>query len=206
MNIDPIEYTIKATDESVESYVIGKEHPSIVLNHLRRFTSLIPIGGTILDLGCGHGRDVKYFEDRGYTVVGVDRSEKMLEKAREVCRDDAVLINMDVRDITSLNMSFDSIWSCAVVHHIPNYEIYKLLCSVNKSLQMNGVFYCSFKIDNAVGYVYRKDLNVSKYYEYYTIDEFTGYLSRFGFEIIETIIEDKAYRWVNFFCKKVKEI
>lgn len=39
--------------------------------------------GKILDLGCGMGEPVaKYFIDKGFQVIGVDGSSKMIEKAR----------------------------------------------------------------------------------------------------------------------------
>ncbi len=40
-------------------------------------------GDTILDLGCGNGRAVKYFVDKGFQGIGVDISDKMLELAKE---------------------------------------------------------------------------------------------------------------------------
>lgn len=43
---------------------------------------LPPPGGPALDVGCGEGRWTRELRERGYDVVGVDRSEKLLEEAR----------------------------------------------------------------------------------------------------------------------------
>ncbi|MCD4650704.1 MAG: methyltransferase domain-containing protein [Candidatus Cloacimonetes bacterium] len=40
----------------------------------------------LLDVGCGTGRLAKYFCNEGFRVIGIDRSESMLEHARESCK------------------------------------------------------------------------------------------------------------------------
>ena len=50
---------------------------------LDRFTSLLPAGATILDIGCGSGRPIAAeLVRRGYAVTGVDGSPKMLSLLR----------------------------------------------------------------------------------------------------------------------------
>ncbi|HLF05997.1 MAG TPA: class I SAM-dependent methyltransferase [Thermoplasmata archaeon] len=50
---------------------------------LSRLTRLVPRGGRILDIGCGTGTEAVALARRGYSVVGVDSVEKMVEIARE---------------------------------------------------------------------------------------------------------------------------
>jgi len=45
---------------------------------VRRWGSLVPAGGTVLDLACGHGRHVRWFAALGHRVTGVDRAEDAL--------------------------------------------------------------------------------------------------------------------------------
>ena len=42
---------------------------------VKRFASLIPAGGTVLDLACGNGRHVQWLAGQGLQVTGVDRDE-----------------------------------------------------------------------------------------------------------------------------------
>lgn len=50
---------------------------------LDRFTSLLPQGGSILDIGCGSGEPIAgYFIGNGYDVTGIDTSYPLIE----ICR------------------------------------------------------------------------------------------------------------------------
>ena len=49
----------------------GTESPSA---WVRRWSHLVPPGGTVLDVACGHGRHMRWFAGRGQAVTGVDRS------------------------------------------------------------------------------------------------------------------------------------
>jgi SAM-dependent methyltransferase len=50
---------------------------------LDRFRSLVPVGGTVLDLGCGHGDPIaRYVVGSGRRVHGVDSSPSLIEFAR----------------------------------------------------------------------------------------------------------------------------
>ncbi|MCK5735985.1 MAG: hypothetical protein KAH21_05875, partial [Spirochaetaceae bacterium] len=45
------------------------------------FLPLIPRGGSILDAGCGSGRDSQYFISRGYTVHAIDAVTEIAKQA-----------------------------------------------------------------------------------------------------------------------------
>ena len=64
--------------------------------------------GTILDLGCGTGNHALPLARRGYEVVGVDRSESMLERARAKGGDAVVFELGDLRDVR-LDREFDAV-------------------------------------------------------------------------------------------------
>ena len=50
----------------------------------KRFLSLIPDGGRLLDAGCGSGRDTEYFLTHGYRVDAYDASEAMAGHAAKL--------------------------------------------------------------------------------------------------------------------------
>ncbi len=45
---------------------------------VRRWSHLVPTGGTVLDVACGHGRHMRWFADRGHPVAGVDQSPEAI--------------------------------------------------------------------------------------------------------------------------------
>lgn len=57
-------------------YLAYRDLPNIILNHVK--------GTTALDFGCGTGRSTRFLQRLGFTTVGVDISEEMLKKAREI--------------------------------------------------------------------------------------------------------------------------
>jgi SAM-dependent methyltransferase len=50
---------------------------------VRRWAALIPPGGRVLDVACGHGRHLRYLSSLGFAVVGVDRDEAALAALRD---------------------------------------------------------------------------------------------------------------------------
>ncbi|HSV60121.1 MAG TPA: class I SAM-dependent methyltransferase [Variovorax sp.] len=50
-------------------------------NWLWRWSHLVPAGGRVLDVACGHGRHMRWFAQQGHAVTGVDRSAEALASA-----------------------------------------------------------------------------------------------------------------------------
>jgi SAM-dependent methyltransferase len=57
-------------------YLAFRDLPEIIRGHA--------VGGTALDFGCGTGRSTRFLRGLGFGVVGVDISEPMLVRAREL--------------------------------------------------------------------------------------------------------------------------
>jgi SAM-dependent methyltransferase len=45
---------------------------------VQRWSHLVPAGGDVLDVACGHGRHMRWFSHRGHPVIGVDRSPEAI--------------------------------------------------------------------------------------------------------------------------------
>jgi SAM-dependent methyltransferase len=45
---------------------------------VQRWSHLVPAGGAVLDVACGHGRHMRWFAQRGHPVTGVDRSPEAI--------------------------------------------------------------------------------------------------------------------------------
>jgi cyclopropane fatty-acyl-phospholipid synthase-like methyltransferase len=107
-----------------------------------KFNNYLKKGDSILDLGCGSGRDSKYFSEYGYNVVSADYSYEMVKMASEYLKKDVT--QSDMRNMNFKN-KFDGIWACASILHIEKSEIPKVLKNCHMALKNNGILYMSFK-------------------------------------------------------------
>lgn len=79
---------------------------------------------SVLDLGCGFGWHCRYArEQQASSVVGVDISENMLQKAREMTNDPSITyIKAAIEDIDFPDASFDVVFSSLAFHYIESFE------------------------------------------------------------------------------------
>lgn len=79
---------------------------------------------SVLDLGCGFGWHCRYArEQQARSVIGVDISEKMLQKAREMTNDSLITyIKMSIEDINFSDSQFDVVISSLAFHYIKSFE------------------------------------------------------------------------------------
>ena len=103
------------------------------------FLELIPAGGTILDAGCGPGRDVLAFLKQGFRVTAFDASEKMVEIAST---------QTGVAALQMRFQEFDGIWACASLLHVPFCELEDVLTRFRRALKTGGICFMSFKQGN----------------------------------------------------------
>lgn len=106
------------------------------------FLTAIPPGGHILDAGCGSGRDTKAFHLLGYQVDAFDASPEMVLRATNHCG-----LAVQLMTFSQLNAqnTFDGIWCCASLLHVPFNELTGTLSRLAQALKPNGVCYASFK-------------------------------------------------------------
>ena len=146
---------------------------------------------SILDLGCGTGTLTSQLAAFADTIIGVDSSENMIEKAQKQYAD----IKFMVCDALALpfEKQFDIVFSNAVFHWIADHDA--LLKQVHKVLKSNGLLVCEFgavgniaTIENAfmnacrdLGYEYTPRFNFP------TSEHFADLLKKNGFII------DKIY-------------
>lgn len=107
-----------------------------------RFLDLLPESGTILDFGCGSGRDSKCFLDRGYSVIPLDGSPLLCRQAEEYLG--IPVLHQNFLDFQP-DRSYTGIWACASLLHLPLPDLKKVFHRLADSLENKGIFYLSFK-------------------------------------------------------------
>ncbi|MFD0590930.1 class I SAM-dependent methyltransferase [Paenibacillus sp. GCM10027627] len=90
------------------------------------FRALLPdlSGKKVLDLGCGFGWHCRYAREHGAkSVVGVDLSANMLERAREATNDPHIQYRqMAIEDIDFEEGKFDVVISSLALHYVEDFE------------------------------------------------------------------------------------
>jgi ubiquinone/menaquinone biosynthesis C-methylase UbiE len=180
-------------------------------NYKKKFLSKIKSGGLILDIGCGAGRDAKYFTEKGYEVIGIDMSSELLNIAK-LNAPKAKFKLMNMKNIEFDSNTFDGIWANASLVHLPQEYLVKVLSSIYKILKPNGYFYVSVK--QGEGEMLSSDSRykgVEKFWSYYSEEEFKKALLNAHFTVLKYDISkiDNSYQtnpWIKFFCQKYKTI
>lgn len=117
----------------------GRE-PSYV-NRVLRYVDLVlrdlKSGARVLDLGCGTGNPIaKYIAQKGFRVVGVDESQKMLEIAKKEVPE-AEFIRDNMVDV-QLAGSFAAAIAWDSVFHVDRKYHSKIFKKLAKSLEPGG--------------------------------------------------------------------
>ncbi|MFR1710129.1 MAG: class I SAM-dependent methyltransferase [Clostridium sp.] len=94
----------------------------------------------VLDLGCGFGWHCRYAIEQGAkSVVGIDISEKMIKKAKEMTKSPLIeYIVKPIEDIDYDSNSFDVVISSLAFHYIESFD--DICKKVNKCLPKGGEF------------------------------------------------------------------
>ena len=156
---------------------------------------------TILDLGCGSGRDSKYFLDAGYQVMAVDGS-------RELCRIASELIRRPVRQLLFENLDyheeFDAVWACASLLHVPKSVIRDIMLKVSEAIKPDGILYMSVKYGNS------ERIDGERSFSDYTEAEIPWLMKDTGLEVVEhwlshdVRLDRDSDKWLNLIAHKHK--
>src|SRR5437016_14414413 len=86
---------------------------------------------TILDFGCGPGRDLRYFASLGHEAVGLDGCARFCEMARahSGCR----VLHQDFLRLELEQDRYHGIFANASLFHVPSQEIGRVLCQLRDS-------------------------------------------------------------------------
>lgn len=93
---------------------------------------------TILELGCGSGKDAMFFKSHGLSVTCIDLSEKLVE----ICKAKGLkALLLDYYQLESLHERFDCVYAQNSLLHVPKKDIDLILSKINNCLLPGGIFY-----------------------------------------------------------------
>ena len=141
-------------DDTIEYYNKNAEHfaeETFLVDFTatqNRFLSKLSAGASVLDFGCGSGRDAKYFSDKGYLVEATDGSEELCRLAREYT---GIGVSQMLFEELDACEKYDGIWACASILHLRKEALKNVLKKMAAALKTDGIVYASFKYGNFEG-------------------------------------------------------
>jgi SAM-dependent methyltransferase len=172
--------------------------PISMLAFASRFAELLPSRASVLDVGCGSGRDLRAMSTFGLTCTGLDLSPLLASRAASYSG--CPVIVGDMRSIPFGDATFMGVWASASLLHLPRDEIGCGLAECNRVLARGGVFFSSMKSGHGEGYDPQ-----GRYYSYVTQEEWASLLRRGGFSPL-TIEENsdsaaQSHPWITSFAR-----
>jgi SAM-dependent methyltransferase len=132
-------------DDVADAYLERFRISTVRQKWLRRLVDgLPPMGGRVLDLGCGAGIPVaRDLTALGHIVVGVDGSPQQIVRARQnVPR--ATFIEADMCSVRFEAGSFDAVGAFYSITHVPPAQQGALIANIAKWLKPGGTLVASF--------------------------------------------------------------
>jgi len=128
-------------DENAETFI--RDTLSVDMSAVMgSFVEHLPSEGRVMDAGCGSGRDIRSFLEKGFQVTAFDASAAMVNNATQFS-------GIDVRHATFSDLTdkdeYDGIWCCASLLHVAEAEFADAITRLTQALKPGGVIYLSFK-------------------------------------------------------------
>ena len=149
--------------------------------------------GRVLDLGCGAGEPFSAnFINRGWSVTGVDFSQRMLDLAAKYVPN-MNTINADMRNIEFASDQFDAVTIIYALFHVPRNEHAALFRRIFDWLRPRGKVLFTYATKKYTGRMefdgYKEFLGQQLYYSHKRPEQLYSDMKQLGY-----VIEARNYR------------
>lgn len=164
----------------------------------------------IVDIGCGPGRDALLLAQMGFTIVGTDLSEAMLDEARkrtheQPAAEHITFRRMDMRHLEFAAASCAGLWVSASFLHIPKRENLAVLQEFARVLPSGGPITILVKEQDtgeAERYEVQQKTGTTRFFARHSGPELWTLLEQAGFQVWEiTAARDSRFtneaRWLG---------
>ena len=159
-----------------------------------KFLQYLKNGASILDAGCGSGRDGVAFNQLGYHVTAMDASPKICREAEKALGQKVLCKTFEELDDENV---YDGIWACASLLHVHKERMGEVLHRLKRALKDGGILYASFKYGEE-----EKVVN-GRLFSNYDEQSLRALMSENGFDILELFVtrdvrtDRHGEKWVN---------
>ena len=131
----------------------------------------------ILDVGCGPGRDLKFFRSLGHDAWGLEGSGELADMARSYSGCNVLHQNFLSMDLPAGR--FDGVFANASLFHVPSRELPRVLGELSATLKPRGVLFSSNPRGNN-----EEGMSGGRYSCFFDLDTWRRYLGAAGYEEI----------------------
>ena len=172
---DSSERTLAHYNLHAEEFFSGTRDHDVLQNIealLQNIAGLAPF--TILDFGCGPGRDLKAFAALGHTAIGLEGAERFAEMARAYSG--CTVWQQDFQALDLPTHFFDGVFANASLFHVPSRTLPRVLTQLYATLRPGGTLFCSNPRGNG-----EEGFNGERYGAYHGLDTWRTYMAAAGF-------------------------
>lgn len=166
--------TLAVYDAKIEDYKsLTAAQPGAAL---KQFIAAIPVGGSVLDLGCGPGFAAAEMARQGLQATATDASPEMARAAAEHAG-----VTARCEDFTALpnTPTYDGIYANFSLLHGRKADFANHIAACRAALTLNGYLHLGLK----QGTGEERDA-IGRFYSYYMPDELRGILTNAGFTVV----------------------
>ncbi|MEM9778261.1 MAG: methyltransferase domain-containing protein [Chloroflexota bacterium] len=156
---------------------------------LAKFSSFLPAGGDVLDVGCGAGEPIAhYFVERGFSVTGIDASQSMIDFCQERFPAHHWCV-MDMRQL-ELGRKVDGLIAWDSFFHLNPAEQRQTLRRFTHHLQPIGALMMT--VGHEAGEVLGAVAGEQVYHSSLSAEEYRMILSDGGLNQVEMVFQDES--------------
>jgi SAM-dependent methyltransferase len=144
------ERTVAQYDRRAREMCLRYEAADLSGLHLR-LASILPPRATVLEIGCGSGREAAFLRSRGYEITGIDASAAMVAEAIRIHPELAGTLSCAALPLPEhsplLQRTFDAVVSVAVFMHVPDVELEGAADQVRALVRPGGILFLEVSRD-----------------------------------------------------------
>jgi bifunctional enzyme CysN/CysC len=183
------------------NYYAENNAPNNPSSFARKVLKNIKKGSRILEIGCGNGRDARFFESSGLIVDAIDRSKDAID----LCKKMTSSINFyagDIKDNLSLTVKnkYDYVYCRFVIHAMPVEEETELILHTYRALKKGGAFLVECRsindpLSRKGEIISSNERSYGHYRRFIVLDELKENLINHGFKIQSAEEESNISRY-----------
>jgi SAM-dependent methyltransferase len=198
------ERTVAQYDRRAREMCLRYEAADLSGLHARLLRILPTPGATVLEIGCGSGREAEFLRSHGYEVTGIDASAAMVAEAVRIHPGLAGRLSRDTLPLpmhsSLLQRTFDAVVSVAVFMHVPDAELEAAAAQIRILVRPGGILFIDVSRDRAALEAERD--GIGRLFRERDPDEYRRLFERQGFILVDRhesgdSLSRTGLRWIS---------